>query len=169
MRRHFSIDVSASSTAKPAYVEDEITPMIPLALYGLPGVGKSELAIEYAYRYMSEYDLIWRIQAEYRMGIASALVELGEYLGLTGQPEQTHLVRQVLSELKRLRRWLLIFDNAPEPQILEQYRPGTDNGGHIVITSIYPAWGAVAGPVRVTIWDRQETVSFLLRRTRDLH
>src|SRR6266566_9136218 len=52
------------------------------AVYGLGGVGKTELAAEYAHRFRDEYDLVWWIRAEREDGIAAALIGLGTRLGL---------------------------------------------------------------------------------------
>ena len=53
------------------------------ALYGLGGIGKTELAAEYAHRHREHYDLVWWIRAEREESIAAALVSLGQRLALT--------------------------------------------------------------------------------------
>src|SRR6266699_3993769 len=42
-------------------------------VYGLGGVGQTELAAEYAHRYRNEYDLVWWIRVEREDAIAAAL------------------------------------------------------------------------------------------------
>src|SRR6185312_5981014 len=58
------------------------------AVHGLGGVGKTALALEYAHRYASDYDLIWWINAEQPTTATTDLVDLGNRLGLTQSADQ---------------------------------------------------------------------------------
>ena len=55
-------------------------PRLPVVLSGPGGVGKSQLAIEYAYRSIDRYDLIWFVSAEDEFGAREMLAELGSRL-----------------------------------------------------------------------------------------
>jgi hypothetical protein len=48
----------------------------PNALYGLSGVGKTQLTIEYAHRFATYYDLVWWIPAENPKPISGHLAAL---------------------------------------------------------------------------------------------
>jgi hypothetical protein len=77
------------------------------------GVGKTQLAAEYAHRFGDSYDLVWWIAAEQAGLIGEQFAVLAEELGCA-QPGATVDVtrRMVLAQLRELDRWLLVFDNA---------------------------------------------------------
>jgi tetratricopeptide (TPR) repeat protein len=135
-----------------------------VAAHGLGGVGKSQLALEYAYLHAADYDLVWWVAAETPLVAAAGLAALAPRLGLTTQPEQADQVAAVLAELARLDRWLLVFDNAEQPQDLQGLSPRAGEG-HVLVTSRNPVWGRVAAPLRVDVLDPREATAFLLRRT----
>jgi DNA-binding SARP family transcriptional activator len=130
------------------------------ALYGLGGVGKTQLAIEYAYRYAADYDLAWYIDAEQPLLIPDQLIGVAGLLGLPFDAVTSDVVvDRVLTELSSRTRWLLIFDNAEHPTKIAAYRPR--GPGHVLVTSRYPGWGALGGRVEVDVLDRSETVALL--------
>jgi tetratricopeptide (TPR) repeat protein len=137
------------------------------ALYGLGGVGKTQLALEYAHRYQADYDLIWWIVAETPGAIPAGLAALAPRLGLVDDPsqvaDQEQLVAAVLDVLRRRGRWLLVFDNVPDRQQLASYLPQGD--GQVLITSRSPVWGGAAQPVKVDTFTRAESLAFLTHRT----
>jgi tetratricopeptide (TPR) repeat protein len=106
------------------------------------------------------------VAAETPLLTAAGLAALAPRLGLTTQPEQAEQVAAVLAELARLDRWLLVFDNAEQPQDLQGFLPRLDEG-HVLVTSRNPIWGRVAAPLRVDVLDPPEATAFLLRRTGD--
>jgi hypothetical protein len=110
------------------------------ALYGLGGVGKTQVALEYAHRYQADYDLIWWIPSEQPQAISLALADLAERLGIQAGDNAAEAANAALERLRRdtLGRWLLIFDNAGDPVDLEPYLP--TGSGHVVITSRNHGW-----------------------------
>jgi DNA-binding SARP family transcriptional activator len=140
--------------------------LVVQALYGLGGVGKTQLAIEYAHRFAGDYDLVWWIDAEQAVFIAGQLARLGGKLNLPTRLTVADTVELVLAELRRRRRWLLIFDNAERPQHVADYQPG--GAGHVLITSRSPGWGGLGGRLEVDVLTRPETVTLLRRRIPEL-
>lgn len=138
------------------------------ALYGLGGVGKTQIALEYAHRFKADYDLIWRIPAEQSHLISTSLAELGRKLRQQARDSVADAADAADTALDALRRgipsprWLLIYDNACDVQQLERYLPGGD--GHVVITSRNPAWSRVARPLEVPVFSRADSVAYLRRR-----
>ncbi|WP_367129549.1 FxSxx-COOH system tetratricopeptide repeat protein [Saccharothrix sp. HUAS TT1] len=147
--------------------------VLPETLHGMGGVGKSHLAIEYAYRNRPNFDLIWWVPAERSVKIVNSLVELGQRLGLEGGTEANVAVQQVLDALrsgnhpKVPTNWLLIFDNADSPDAVQQYLP-TGGTGRILVTSRNSQWLSVARPLEVNVFQRAESVQLLRRRDPEL-
>lgn len=74
-----------------------MTAVVPHALRGLDGVGKTQLAAEYAYRHRKDFDTIWWIPAEDPVQIQAALVDLGFRLGL-GVPSDVNVAVSVVMD-----------------------------------------------------------------------
>jgi hypothetical protein len=86
------------------------------ALHGLGGVGKTQLALEYAYRYAGSYDLVWRINAEEARLIGEQYAALAAELGLTApHTDAASAARALRAHLRSHSRWLLVFDIACGP------------------------------------------------------
>ena len=104
--------------------EQAMAAVLPVeAVHGLGGVGKTELAREYAHRFGSDYDITWWIPAEQPTTAAAALGDLGHRLGLPASPDQTAAVPALFEHLRHRDRWLLIYDNAEQPDALDGLLP----------------------------------------------
>ncbi|MET9098605.1 MULTISPECIES: FxSxx-COOH system tetratricopeptide repeat protein [Streptomyces] len=141
------------------------TTVLPEAIHGMGGVGKTQLAIEYAYRHQSEYDIVWWIPAERPGQIGQALVELAQRLGLVSSAEANiagPAVREALREGRPYSRWLLIFDNADSPERVRDYFP-TGGSGTILVTSRNRRWSVVGPSLEVDVFTREESKQLLRR------
>jgi len=136
------------------------------ALHGMGGVGKTQLAAEYAWRFAGAYELAWWVDAEQAGLIGDQFAVLGAALGCVAADSGAEVVRgAVLAELRERGRWLLIFDNAQAPGDLTGWLPG---GGHVLITSRQHQWDEIAAPVEVDVLGRPESVDILAGRVSGL-
>jgi tetratricopeptide (TPR) repeat protein len=148
-------------------VSSAVTAVLPHALQGMGGVGKTQLAVEYAWRYRSEYDLVWWIRSDQLPLVRSSLAGLAEPLGLQSAAASgiDIAASSVLDALRRgspYSRWLLIFDNADQPEELNDIIPR--GPGDVLITSRNHRWQAVVDTVPVDVFAREESTEFLARR-----
>ena len=133
------------------------------ALYGMGGVGKTQLAVEYAHQFAGAYDLAWWVSSEPSGLIGDQVAALGAALGCVQAGTTTEAARAVvLAELRERGRWLLVFDNAASPADVAGWLPG--GGGHVLITSREQGWDEIAAPVEVDVLARPESVAILQAR-----
>lgn len=147
------------------------TAVLPQAIHGMGGVGKSQIAIEYVHRHSEEFDLVWWIPAEEPGQILTSLTKLAQRLRLDVSPEANAAVPAVQEALSTgitgYRDWLLVFDNAEDPAEARKYFP-TGGAGRILVTSRNPDWERGTRALEVDVFTREESISFLRHRNGDL-
>lgn len=138
----------------------------PHAISGLGGIGKTQLALEYAYRYGQGYQAILWARAESPEALVSSYVALAALLGLPEREakEQEVIVEAVKRWLQAHRDWLLILDNADELAILPDFLPPTLEG-HLLLTTRAQATGRLAYRIDIEILSSNQGALLLLRRS----
>ena len=138
----------------------------PQALFGLGGVGKTQLANEYVHRFMADYDLVWWIPAEHTDDVTASLAELATRLGTPAGEDMALACLEALTMLSRglpTKRWLLVYDNADDPEALLPYFPN-GTSGHILVTSRNQAWARHGASLGIEVFLREESVEHLTRQ-----
>ena len=140
---------------------------IILVLSGTGGVGKTQIAIEYAYSYLDAYSLVWWVKSETKQGIIESFKELGRNLGVPKSQfdlNEDEKIAIIIEKLNFIKEYLLIFDNANCYDELEKYLPRS-NTGSILITSRDNNWGMIGNVISVDVFTPQEAINFLKKRT----
>jgi tetratricopeptide (TPR) repeat protein len=135
------------------------------AISGLGGIGKTQTAVEYAYRYRDDYKTVLWVRAESESSIISAFAEVAKLLDLPEKDarELQETIRAVSRWLTSADGWLLVCDNADQPEQLKPYLP-IDPKGRILITSRAQVLHGLAKAVRLEVLTPEAALEFLLRR-----
>lgn len=132
---------------------------------GLGGIGKTQTAIEYAYRYRADYRAVLWASAASSAVLTAEFVRIAAMLQLPEQnePDQQRIVEAVMRWLRTNAQWLLILDNVEDLAIAEPFIPMTGRG-HVLLTTRARALGGVARRVEIEKMQAEVGALFLLRR-----
>ena len=147
-------------------LRNEIIKKGKVALTGIPGVGKTQIAIEYAYRFGSTYRSILWSRAENNETMVSSFIQIAEILNLPEKNEQKkdHIISAVLNWLSKNDRWLLVYDNIENMSRLSNFIP-IGIKGHILITTRAQAIGGVAQRIHVKPFLPKDGARYILHRS----
>lgn len=135
------------------------------AIHGLGGIGKTQLAVAYAYRYKDGYDLVWWIRSEDQATLVLDLTALGLNLGIKTetyerQEDTVAAVHRALEDFGG--RWLLIFDNAESHASIAPFVPACP--GHVLVTTRSRDWPRSYEPVALDLLTPDDAAKLLLKQ-----
>jgi tetratricopeptide (TPR) repeat protein len=141
------------------------------AVHGLGGVGKTRLAVEYAWKHAEEYSALLFVGAGSPADLRRNLAVLSGSL-ILDLPEKEvaeEEVREVavLKWLQEHSGWLLILDNVDT----EDAAAAVDalipllHGGHLLLTGRLARWSAEVEAIELDVLTEEAAIRFLLSRT----
>ena len=149
------------------HIEQEKALRQSYALNGLPGIGKTQLAVEYAYRYANEYQAVFWIAAENNELTVASFLQIADVLNLPerNKADQVTIIKAVQRWLVAHTQWLLIWDNLEDLDLLQSFLPSTREGS-ILITTRFQALGPLAYNLELAPLTPEEGAKLLLRRSK---
>ncbi|GAA4923312.1 FxSxx-COOH system tetratricopeptide repeat protein [Nonomuraea thailandensis] len=142
--------------------------VISQAVLGLGGVGKSELALQYAHRHRQDYELVWWIDADSPDLIRTGLADLARALacGIDSVAAEQATVEEAaawaVSWLAAHPDWLIIFDNVEEVADVEPYLARLTHGHVLITTRRDIGWQHLdITPVRLELLSRPAATALL--------
>ena len=138
------------------------------AISGLGGIGKTQTALHYAERHRYEYRAVFFARADNESELLASFAAIARSLDLPlANDQDLSLIRDAVVRWLELEdRWLLIFDNADEPGLIEPFLPNRYRG-HVLLTSRAQNFDmlGIRHPVQLATFQPNEAVDFLLTRT----
>ncbi len=138
-----------------------------VALTGLGGIGKTQIAIEYVYRFRQDYDIIVWLHAEDSTTLTADCTKLLRQLHLLkGDEQQQGQSIEIMQHwLARQRNLLLILDNGEDGRLIQQLLPSFLTG-HVLLTTRTQVTGTMAQQVDLKQMTEDESMLLLLRRAK---
>ena len=151
--------------------ESVATPVVARVLNGLGGVGKTRLALEYAWGRASEYTAMLFVTADSPEALQRNLAALCDHaiLDLPEQDETSQGKQRnaVVAWLRQHPGWLLILDNidSEEDAVATEALLPQLAGGHVLLTSRLRSWGGSIAALPLDVLSPEAAADFLLART----
>ena len=135
-------------------------------LSGLGGIGKTQVAIEYAYRYRLEYRAVFWLAAENSESLMTSVQQIANLLQFPARESsnQSQLGEALRKWLTVHQEWLIIADNVEDPGLLYPLLPSLGTGA-LLLTTRRQALGKQAEVLVLPPMSQQEGISLLLRRS----
>jgi tetratricopeptide (TPR) repeat protein len=138
------------------------------ALSAMGGMGKTQIAIEYAYRHEKDYSAVLWTFADTEQSISSGFAKIAALLTLPEKDstEQAAVTAAVRRWLEEHDGWLMVFDNSDQPELLKSFLPQPQRG-HVLLTSrnqVFQSIGII-NPREVSVLTPAAAREFLLKRT----
>lgn len=141
-------------------------------LHGLGGIGKTRLAVEYAWQHQQRYSALLFVRADTPTALSASLASLCNtpVLDLPEKNVQEQDVKQraVLDWLTKHSGWLLIVDNVDTPgavKATEDLLPQLGDG-HVLLTARVSEWSRQVERLEVDVLQLEDAKDFLLERTK---
>lgn len=132
-----------------------------LAIVGIGGIGKTQLALEFANLHQEYFGAMWFINAESRSKIEASFIEMADSLQVDLELKPREIIRKVLIYLgKQTVPWLLIFDGVVNSKDLDFFVP--HGRGIMLITSRNSCWDI---SVNLQGLDRKSSLALLQNMT----
>jgi tetratricopeptide (TPR) repeat protein len=140
-----------------------------VAIYGIGGVGKTQLAIEYVHRNEMKYDSIFWISSADQAALLSGFQEIARITGcvpnVDANLKPAEIAKEVLLWLRNHDGWLLVMDNMDEIEVAIDYLPEIRKGGHTLITTRNPNHLTIpAEGLQIPVLSEDAAVELLLLR-----
>jgi hypothetical protein len=158
-------------------LEQEAASAVTQTIQGAGGIGKTALAVEYAYRHRSEFDTVWWVRAQEPASLVSDYAALAGALDLPAADQadqQVVAAAMVRRWLDEHERWLLILDNAESPDTPTGLQAPLARlvdliaqvlHGQVLVTSRDASWDRYASLTELELFTPDEAVAFLLARS----
>jgi hypothetical protein len=145
--------------------ETRATQIGRVVVHGMGGVGKTTLAVQYAFRYRDLYAGVWWSPAETHIGLLTSLAGLAKDLNAVAADE-ADIEKAAKAGLRRLAEqratYLLIYDNVASPEDIADLIPAS--GARLLVTSRFSDWADWAEEVPLDVLPLAEAGAFLQSR-----
>lgn len=138
------------------------------AVQGMGGVGKTQLATQFAHDHAADYDLVYWLAAEEPAALPDQFTALAADLGLEPVADPDGLQAQVHRHLREVPSWLLIFDNADDREGIAPWIPAVPmlagTRGHVIVTTRRGGFDELGAVLDLDVVSPEEALALLRTR-----